>query len=82
MTHTIELAQHVLAHAHMHYENGWDVVVECYELSEIAEQLTSDMTPADAVSAIAVAFALEAHNDRRNDALAAGGLKTSEFHSC
>lgn len=69
----------VYAHARKHYNDGWDVLVETVELAELVALVTGDMTPTEAVTKVAEALYLEAYNDRRNDALAAGGLETTTF---
>lgn len=69
----------VYAHARKHYNDGWDVLVETVELDELVEIIAADMTPTEAITKVAEALHLEAYNDRRNEALAAGGLETTTF---
>ena len=77
---TIEqLVKAVKAHANEHYERGWDVLIECRTDEEIAEHLTEGMTVRQAIIRVAEREYLQVYNDRRNDALAAGELETTEF---
>jgi len=73
------LVARIYAHSMRHYEDGWDIVMECMEADEIAAHLTPEMTVTEAINAVAEGEYLEAHNDQRNDALAAGGLPTTNF---
>jgi hypothetical protein len=36
---TRRLAELVMGHAKVHYEDGWDYVVECYSIDELAEEI-------------------------------------------
>jgi|GEM_PF-4856822 len=39
----MELAKFVYAYAeHRYHEDGWDIIVECWELQEIADALVAD----------------------------------------
>jgi hypothetical protein len=78
-----EGAAFLTAFAVRHYENGWDVFVETIAWKEIVEWLALPTTPDDCneIRAAAVDYwYLDAYVDRRNDALAAGGLETTKFH--
>ena len=68
-----------MAHAHRYYENGWDIVVEAMDTHEVLEHLKPEMTIVEAIKAVAEGEYLEAHADRANDALGAGGLKTIDY---
>ena len=51
---TAVLVEAVKAHALRHYEqNGWDMVVECFEDSEIAEEIKGCTTELEAVARMA-----------------------------
>jgi hypothetical protein len=68
MTDTMDrMVAAVKAHAIANYEKGWDYVVECYEDSEIAEQLTEEgaTTVAEALKSFGENVALR--EDRRAD---------------
>jgi len=40
-----ELAQQVMDYAKVHYhENGWDTVVECYSMTELAKEIQDNET--------------------------------------
>ena len=70
------------AHGTRHYEQGWDVLVECTEPGEILAillTLPDNYTVNDAVRAVADALCLEVYNDQRNDARGAGGLPITNF---
>lgn len=43
------LVEAVKAHALKNYENGWDVIVECWEDEDIEEKLRDVVTEADAI---------------------------------
>ena len=47
---TSSLIAAVKAHAIENYDNGWDVVIETFTDSEIAEQIEGSTTAADAIS--------------------------------
>lgn len=73
------LVDAVKRHATAHYENGWDVVIECMTDDDIAAHLEPGMTIEDAIKRVAEREYLRAYVDRRNDALAVGGLETTRF---
>jgi hypothetical protein len=64
-----ELIAAVRKHAMDHYkEGGWDFVVECYEDSDIAEEMGDARTPAEAIAAVGRIAGIR--DERRRDALA------------
>jgi hypothetical protein len=75
----IDALQLVKRHAYEHYEQGWDIVVECCDDAEIVEAIGNATTREGAIRNVAEALYLEAHTDQLNDALAAGGLPTHEY---
>lgn len=67
------LVQAVKDHAKAHYEEGgWDMVVECYEDTEIEEEVAGCTTPEQAIARLAEVAGI--YHDRRLDAWHAGGL--------
>lgn len=47
-----ELAKAVRAHAIANYENGWDVIVECYNEASIIEAMGEARTVKAAIKAV------------------------------
>lgn len=45
-----ELIEAVKAHALTHYEQGWDVIVECYDDADIAELIGAARTVKGAIT--------------------------------
>ena len=46
-----ELAQAVYDHAHRNYrQDGWDIIVECYDLAEIVEVMGNASTVVGAIN--------------------------------
>lgn len=67
------LVEAVKNHAKSHYnEGGWDMVVECYEDTEIREEIAGCTTPEQAIARLAEVAHI--YHDRRLDAWLAGGL--------
>lgn len=65
MTQT--LVDFIKAHALAHYEDGgWDVVVECYNDSDIADTIKGATTEAEAIEAFA--FMVDVWADRQAEA--------------
>jgi hypothetical protein len=65
------MVEAVKAHALEHYEDGgWDVVVECWDDEQIAEQIAGATTVAEAVAAFAgvVSVWADQQADARNSA--------------
>jgi len=63
------MAKFVLAHAKDHYEDGWDVIVECYTIDEVVElagSCGSDWTTFQEALATVADF-VEVYNDRKAD---------------
>lgn len=63
--HGRELIKAVRDHAQAHYDEGWDVIVEAYEDSEIVEAYGDATTPEQAISRMAEI--VELRNDRRQE---------------
>lgn len=60
------LVEAVKAHAAKNYERGgWDIVVECYEDSEILNIIGNAATAKDAIKRVAVVVGV--HDDYRKD---------------
>lgn len=69
----LSLVQAVKDHAKAHYEEGgWDMVVECYEDSEIAEAIEGCTTKEEAIARLGEIAGI--YHDRRKGAWADGGL--------
>lgn len=70
---TAALVAAVKKHAEANYnQGGWDMVVECYEDSEIAEEIAGCTTEEEAIARLAEVAGI--YHDRRLDAWLAGGL--------
>jgi len=68
-----ELVEAVKNHAKANYsKGGWDMVVECYEDSEIEEEIAGCRTKEEAIARLAEVA--DCYHDRRQDVWAAGGL--------
>lgn len=68
---TTSLVEAVKAHALAHYtDGGWDVIVECWDDDEIAEQIGDASTVEDALAAFAVLVDVwgDGQADARNSA--------------
>ena len=59
------LVQAVQAHAQAHYEEGWDIIVEAYEDTEIIEAIGDATTPEQAIARMAEI--VEVRNDTRQE---------------
>ena len=75
----VYLTSRVFAHSCKFYEKGWDVIMETMEPHEVAAHVRTGQTVDEAIRSVAANEHLKAYVDRRNDALAAGGLETDEF---
>lgn len=69
---TAQLVEAVKTHAIENYEQGWDVIVECYEDAEIAELIGRVTTINGAIAKVAPVVELRA--EVRADLYAAAGL--------
>lgn len=68
----IELAEQVHAHAKEHYsEGGWDVLVECWSVVDIAKRLAADSTAPSTADAAVDSFraVVDVWQDRQADAV-------------
>ncbi len=68
---TIELAKGVMAHAEAHYEDGgWDVMVECMTIEDIADEIDKHGPRVRSVSGAirSVHFMVDVWADRQADA--------------
>lgn len=61
---TTELVQAIKAHAAAHYNEGWDTVVECFEDSDIAEQIGSASTLEEALTSFTLLIEIWNEADR------------------
>lgn len=69
----MSLVEYVKAYASEHYsDGGWDVVVECWEDSEIGELLTREGATTETEAVAAFASVIDVWTDRQADA---------EFHA-
>lgn len=64
-TRARELIKAIREHAKAHYDEGWDIIVEAYEDSEIVEEIGDATTPEQAISRMAEI--VELRNDYRQD---------------
>jgi len=68
---TDNLVKAVQAHARANYnEGGWDMIVEAYEPSEIAELIEGATTEAEAIAKVSTIVGIR--DDRRQGAINAG----------
>ena len=75
----VYLVARIFTHACRWYEHGWDFVMECYSPEEIWKYAKPAGPIDEVIKRFAEATYLEVLSDRRNDALAAGGLKTTDY---
>jgi hypothetical protein len=70
---TVELVKAVRDHAMKNYEGpeGWDYVIECWESSEIADEIKDCKTAEEAIARMRAAIA--PLNERRDEVLAISG---------
>lgn len=66
----------VKAYAIEHYEEGWDVVVEAYTDSEIAEEIKGARSPGGAIRKMASYIGL--HSEQRANVLSQSGEHEAE----
>lgn len=68
-----DMAERVMDHAEKHYADGWDVVVECYSVPDIVEEIERFRTWYDTCHTLAqvmehFSFKAEVHAERYADA--------------
>ena len=63
----MDLIKAVKSHALSNYENGWDIVIECYDDKELAEAIGDATTEAQAIENVAEEFAIEARKERSDE---------------
>lgn len=69
-----EIAEAVMAHAGEHYEQGWDVIVECWSIAELAKAI-ANMETMDLETALKhFASVCGIFHERAMEAQAAGGV--------
>jgi len=67
-----DLIEAVREYALIHYEkDGWDFLVECWDVDDIAENIGTARTPAGAIKNCRLTC--KAINERRQEARGAGG---------
>lgn len=74
-----EIIDAIKVHAQANYDNGWDVIVECYDDADIAEAVSWGVAPyslADAVAELAEAVGLR--TEAMQEARAAGGVEEED----
>ncbi len=68
------MVEFIKAHALTHYEDGgWDVIVECWDDSEIAEVLEEHGSHSEATALKAFDFMIDVWSERQADARICGG---------
>lgn len=57
----------VKEHAYNQYENGWDILVECYSDREILAAIGESKTAEEAIATVEDAFGVMVHHEHRRE---------------